>query len=101
MQRFVTAYYQVHEQVKNEYFDEFIDWAAQQMNTSPEVMRKAVESEIDVWVDYPVIPEDRLESTFAYLKEYGWVEDDVDYSQTYTNEFAQVAADTLGLTEPK
>ena len=27
LQRFITAYYQVHEKVKNEYFDEFINWA--------------------------------------------------------------------------
>lgn len=101
LQRFITAYYQVHEKVKNEYFDEFIEWAAEKMSTSPETMRKAVESEIDVWRDYPVIPEDRLETTFHYLKEYGWVEEGVDYSDTYTNEFAQVAADTLGLTDPE
>lgn len=101
LQRFVTAYYQVHEEVKNEYFDEFIDWAAEQMNTTPEIMRTAVESEIDVWLDYPVIPEDRLAATFEYLKQYGWVDENVDYKGTYTNEFAQVAADTLGLTDPE
>lgn len=101
LQRFLTAYYQVHEKVKNEYFDEFIDWAAEKMSTSPETMRKAVESEIDVWRDYPIIPVERLKTTFNYLREYGWVEESVDYSDTYTNEFAQVAADTLGLTDPE
>ncbi len=101
LQRFITAYYQVHEQVKKEYFDEFIDWAAQKMNTTSDIMRTAVNSEIDVWFDYPVIPEERLKTTFKYLKEYGWIEDDVDYSETYTNEFAQAAAETLGLTDPE
>lgn len=101
LQRFITAYYQVHEKVKNEYFDEFVDWAAEKMNTSPETMRKAIESEIDVWLDYPVIPVKRLETTFNYLKEYNWIDENVDYSETYTNEFAQVAADTLGLTDPE
>ena len=100
LQRFITAYYQVHEAVKNEYFDEFITWAAEYMNTSEETMRKAIESEIDVWLDYPVIPEDRLAVTFDYLKQYGWVDGNVDYTGTYTNEFAQVAADTLGLKDP-
>ena len=101
LQRFITAYYQVHEEVKNKYFDEFVEWAAKQMNTTPEVMKKAVDSEIDVWLDYPVIPEDRLETTFQYLKEYGWVDENVDYSKTYTNEFAQSAADALGMTDPE
>lgn len=101
LQRFVTAYYQVHEQVKNEYFDEFITWAAEQMNTTEDLMRKAVESEIDVWLDYPVIPEDRLEATVGYLKQYGWLDEDVDYSGTYTNEFAKKAADALGMTDPE
>ena len=101
LQRFLTAYYQVHEEVKNDYFDEFVAWAAKEMNTSEEVMRKAIESEIDVWLDYPVIPEDRLATTFEYLKEYGWVDENVSYEGTYTNEFAQVAADTLGMTDPE
>lgn len=101
LQRFVTAYYQVHEQVKNECFDEFVKWAAEEMNTSEESMRKAIESEIDVWLDYPVIPEDRLEATVGFLKQYGWLEEDVDYSVTYTNEFAIKAAKNLGLTDPE
>ena len=91
----------MHEKVKNEYFDEFITWLAQQMDVSEDVMRKAVEDEIDVWSDYPVIPEDRVEKTVEYLKEYGWVDPDVSYEGTYTNEFAQVAADTLGMTDPE
>ena len=101
LQRFLTAYYQVHEEVKNDYFDEFVAWAAKEMNTSEEVMRKAIESEIDVWLDYPVIPEDRLATTFEYLKEYGWGDENVSYEGTYTHEFAQVAADTLGMTDPE
>ena len=101
LQRFLTAYYQVHEEVKNDYFDEFVAWAAKEMNTSEDVMRKAIESEIDVWLDYPVIPEDRLATTFEYLKEYGWVDENVSYEGTYTNEFAQVAADALGMTDPE
>ena len=44
---------------------------------------------------------DRLATTFEYLKEYGWVDENVSYEGTYTNEFAQVAADTLGMTDPE
>lgn len=101
LQRFLTAYYKVHEEVKNQYFDEFISWAAKQMNTSEEVMRDAVESEIDVWSDYPVIPKDRLEKTLEYLKQYGWVDEGVTLDGTYTNEFAEKAAEELGMTAPK
>ena len=36
-----------------------------------------------------------------HLKEYGWVDENVSYEGTYTNEFAQVAADTLGMTDPE
>ncbi|MBR6396241.1 MAG: ABC transporter substrate-binding protein [Lachnospiraceae bacterium] len=101
LQRFVTAYYKVHEQVKNEYFDEFIEWGSEYLNTDKDVLREAVLSEIDVWLDYPVIPEDRLEKTFEYLKEYGWVENDVTLEGTYTNEFALKAAEELGLKDPE
>lgn len=101
LQRLVTAYYKVHEQVKNEYFDEFVSWAAETMNTSEEVMRDAIESEIDVWLDYPVIPEDRLGKTFEYLKQYGWIEGDVDVKSTYDNSFAEKAAEELHLTDPE
>lgn len=100
LQRFLNAYYEVHEKVENEYFDEFITWLAQQMDVSEDVMRKAVEDEIDVWSDYPVIPEDRVEKTVEYLKEYGWLDENVQAEGTYTNEFAEKAAETLGLTDP-
>lgn len=101
LQRFVTAYYQVHEQVKNEYFDEFVTWAAKEMNASEEIMRNAIESEIDVWLDYPVIPEDRLATTFDYLKQYGWIDENVSYEGTYDNTFAIEAARVLGMTDPE
>lgn len=101
LQKFITAYYKVHEQVKNEYFDEFVAWAAKEMNTDEEVMRKAIESEIDVWLDYPVIPEDRVDKTVDLLKQYGWLEEDVQVEGTYTNEFAEKAAEELGLTDPE
>lgn len=101
LQRFITAYYQVHEEVKNEYFDEFVSWAAEQMNTTEEVMRTAIESEIDVWLDYPVIPEERLNRTVEILKEYGWLDADINAEGTYNNEFAVKAAEELGLTDPE
>ena len=101
LQRFLTAYYTVHEQVKNEYFDEFVTWAAEKMNTSEEIMKTAIESEIDVWVDYPVIPEDRLEKTVEYLKQYGWMDESVTLEGVYTNEFALKAAEELGMTDPE
>lgn len=101
LQKFLTAYYKVHEEVKNEYFDEFVTWAAEQMNTSEDIMRQAIEAEQDVWFDYPVIPEDRIATTVEYLKNYGWLDEDVSAEGTYTNEFAQKAAEELGLTDPE
>lgn len=101
LQRFITAYYTVHEEVKNEYFDEFVKWAAEQMNTSEEVMRNGIESEMDVWFDYPVIPEERLNRTVEILKEYGWLDKNVKAEGTYNNEFAQRAADELGMEDPE
>lgn len=101
LQRFLTAYYKVHEEVKNEYFDEFVTWASEQMNTTEDIMKNAIESEIDVWLDYPVIPEDRIDQTVEYLKDYGWLDKEVQAEGTYTNEFAQKVADELGLSEPE
>lgn len=100
LQRVITAYYKVHEEVKNEYFDEFIAWAAEKMNTNEEVMRKAVESEIDVWTDYPVIPVDRVNNTIDILHQYGWLDENVTAEGTYDNTFAEKAAEELGLEDP-
>ncbi len=100
LQRVITAYYKVHEEVKNEYFDEFIAWAAEKMNTDEEVMRKAVESEIDVWTDYPVIPVDRVNNTIDILHQYGWLDENVTAEGTYDNTFAEKAAEELGLEDP-
>lgn len=101
LQRFLTAYYKVHEEVKNEYFDEFVTWAATQMNTTEDIMKNAIESEIDVWLNYPVIPEDRIDQTVEYLKDYGWLDKEVETEGTYTNEFALKVAAELGLSEPE
>ncbi len=100
LQRFVTAYYKVHEEVKNEYFDDFIKWAAETMSTDEEVMRNAVNAEIDVWLDYPVIPEDRLDYTVDLMKKYGWMDENVSVEGSFTNEFAIKAAQDLGLKDP-
>ena len=100
LQRVITAYYKVHEEVKNEYFDEFIAWAAEKMNTDEEVMRNAVESEIDVWTDYPVIPVDRVNNTIDILHQYGWLDENVTAEGTYDNTCAEKAAEELGLEDP-
>lgn len=101
LQKFITAYYKVHEAVKNEYFDEFVAWASEEMNTSEDVLRKAVESEIDVWLDYPVIPVDRVKTTLSILNSYGWLEDKVDnLDNIINNTFAEKAAQELGMTDP-
>ena len=100
LQRFITAYYKVHEEVKNEHFDEFVAWAAETMNTDEEVMRKAIESEIDVWLDYPVIPVERVNKTVDILHQYGWLDESVNADGTYDNTFAEKAAEELGLTDP-
>ncbi|MBQ8509446.1 MAG: ABC transporter substrate-binding protein [Clostridia bacterium] len=101
LQKFITAYYKVHELVKNEYFDEFITWASKEMNTTEEVMRDAVESEIDVWLDYPVVPIDRVETTLDILLDYGWLEDEIDdLDNIINNTFAENAAKELGMTDP-
>lgn len=100
LQRFITAYYKVHEEVKHNHFDEFVAWAAKNMNTDEEVMRKAILSEIDVWLDYPVIPEERLYRTIGFQKEYGWVGDEIKVEGTFDNTFAKKAAEELGLKDP-
>ncbi|MBR1770792.1 MAG: ABC transporter substrate-binding protein [Lachnospiraceae bacterium] len=100
LQRFVTAYYKVHEEVKNEHFDEFVTWAAEYMNTDEAVMRKAIESEIDVWLDYPVIPVDRVNNTVDILHQYGWMDASVTADGTYDNTFAEKAAAELGMEDP-
>lgn len=100
LQRVITAYYTVHEQVKNEYFDEFIKWVSEQMNVDEDVMRTAVESEKDVWLDYPVIPEDRVNNTVDILHQYGWLDENITADGTYDNTFAIKAAEELGMEDP-
>lgn len=101
LQRFITAYYKVHERVKNEFFDEFIAWASVEMDTPEEILRTAVESEIDVWLDYPVIPTDRVETTLGILNQYGWLEEEItNLDSIIDNSFAEKAAQELNMTDP-
>ena len=71
------------------------------MNTDKDDLRKAVQNEIDVWLDYPVVPTDRVRNTLKILNEYGWLEDEIsDLSGIIDNSFAEKAAQELGLKDP-
>ena len=41
-----------------------------------------------------------VNNTIEYLKQYGWLEGDINTAETYTNEFAIKAAEELGLEDP-
>lgn len=96
LQRVVTAYYKVHEYVKN-HKDEFYPWAAEFLGVDIDILKTAMESEIELWTDEPVIDPSRLQKTVDMLIEYGFLREGVDIDDTYDNQFATVAAKELGL----
>ncbi len=96
LQRVITAYYKVHEEVKAN-LDEFYPWAAEFLGIDEATARTAIEAEIELWTDEPVIDPARLQKTVDMLVEYGFLRDEVTIDDTYDNTFAEVAAKELGL----
>lgn len=96
LQRVVTAYYKVHEEVKAN-LDDFYPWAAEFLGIDEATAKTAIESEIELWTDEPVIEPARLQKTVDMLVEYGFMNEGVNIEDTYDNTFAEVAAKELGL----
>ncbi|CAM4465883.1 ABC transporter substrate-binding protein [Paenibacillus phoenicis] len=100
VERVLEVYFYANEYAKT-HFDEFIPWAAEYLNLDEETTREAIEAEIELWENNPIVDVDRLQVTEDLLTEYGMQRDKVSVDGTVDNQFAEKVAKTLKLDKYK
>ncbi len=97
IERILEVYYYVNEYCKNN-FDVFIPWAATYLNLDEETAREAIESEIVLWENDPIVSVERLQVTEDLLFKYGMQKESFDVSEgVVDNRFAEKIAQQLKL----
>ncbi|MGI6005286.1 MAG: ABC transporter substrate-binding protein [Christensenellales bacterium] len=97
VERVLEVYYYVNEFCKNN-FDVFIPWAATYLNMDEATAREAIEAEIVLWENDPIVDTSRLQVTEDLLFKYGMQKESYDVSEgVVDNQFAEKIAQQLKL----
>ncbi|MFP4976718.1 ABC transporter substrate-binding protein [Paenibacillus sp. CN-4] len=98
--RVLEVYFYANEYAKT-HLDEFIPWAAEYLNLDEATARKAIESEIELWENDPIVDVNRLQVTEDLLTEYGMQREKISVDGTVENRFAEAVAKELKLGKYK
>ena len=96
VERILEVYFYANEYAKNN-FDEFIPWAAAYLNIDEETAREAIEAEIVLWENDPIVDVDRLQVTEDLLTKYGMQREAHNVDGVVDNQFAEKIAKELKL----
>ncbi|MDO3409278.1 ABC transporter substrate-binding protein [Saccharibacillus sp. CPCC 101409] len=100
VQRVLEVYFYANEYAKT-HMDEFIPWAAEYLGLDEATAREAIESEIVLWENDPIVDPSRLQVTEDLLHEYGMQRDEISVDGTVDNTFAEAVAKELKLGKYK
>ncbi|MEK4516014.1 ABC transporter substrate-binding protein [Paenibacillus sp. FSL H8-0122] len=100
VERVLEVYFYANEYAKT-HLDEFLPWAAKYLNLDEKTARTAIESEIVLWENDPIVDKDRLQVTEDLLNEYGMQRDKISVDGTFDNTFAENVAKRLKLGKYK
>lgn len=96
VERILEVYFYANEYAKNN-FDVFIPWAATYLNIDEETAREAIESEIVLWENNPIVDIERLQVTEDLLTKYGMQREAHSVDGVVDNQFAEKVAEQLKL----
>lgn len=96
VKRVLEVYYYANDYAKN-HLDEFLPWASKYLNIDQDVAREAIESEIELWENDPVVQPERLQATEDLLKKYGMQKQAYPVDNVYDNKIADEVARELKL----
>ncbi|MGE5614491.1 MAG: ABC transporter substrate-binding protein [Bacillota bacterium] len=96
VERVLEVYFYANNYAKNN-MDEFIPWAAKYLNVDEETARKAIEAEIVLWENDPVVDTKRLQVTEDLLTKYGMQRESYPVDGVVDNRFAEKIARKLKL----
>lgn len=96
LERVLEVYYYANQYVKT-HLDEVLPWLATYLNISEETAKKAIESEIVLWENNPVVDVNRLQITEDLLTEYGMQKETINVDGVVNNTAAEMIAKKLKL----
>jgi len=96
VERVLEVYFYANNYAKN-HMDEFIPWAAKYLNIDEETAREAIEAEIVLWENDPVVDTKRLQVTEDLLTKYGMQRESYSVEGTVDMRFAEKIAKELKL----
>jgi len=96
VERVLEVYFYVNEYAKR-HLDEFIPWAAGYLNVDEDTAREAIEAEIVLWENDPVVDTSRLQVTEDLLAKYGMQRESYRVDGVVDNRFAEKVANSLKL----
>lgn len=100
VERVLEVYFYANEYAKT-HLDEFIPWAAKYLNLDEKTAKAAIESEIVLWENNPIVDTNRLQVTEDLLTKYGMQRDKISVDGTVDNTFAEHVAKRLKLGKYK
>lgn len=96
VERVLEVYFYANQFCKT-HFDEFIPWAAKYLNVDEDTARAAIEAEIVLWENDPVVDTSRLQVTEDLLYKYGMQKESFPVEGVVDNRFAEQIAEQLKL----
>ncbi|MEK5026793.1 MULTISPECIES: ABC transporter substrate-binding protein [Paenibacillus] len=94
VERLLEVYFYANEYAKT-HLDEFYPWAAEYLNQDEETIKKAINSEIILWENNPIVDTKRLQVTEDLLTKYGMQREAISVDGVVDNTFADKVAKTL------
>lgn len=96
VERILEVYFYANNYAKT-HLDEFIPWAAKYLNIDKETAKKAIEAEIVLWENDPIVDTKRLQVTEDLLTKYGMQRESYNVDGVVDNQFAEKVAQKLKL----
>lgn len=96
VERALEVYFFANNYAKT-HLDVFLPWAAAYLNTDLETAKTAIESEIVLWENNPIVDTERLQVTEDLLTKYGMQRESYNVDSVVDNQFAEKIAKELKL----
>lgn len=96
VKRILEVYYYANNYAKT-HQDVFLPWAAKYLNIDEDTAKEAIQSEIELWENDPIVQPKRLQETENLLTKYGMQKQAYPVDNVYDNTFADQIASELKL----
>jgi len=96
VKRLLEVYFYANNYAKT-HLDEFLPWASKYLNVDEATAREAIESEIVLWENDPIVDTNRLQVTEDLLTKYNMQKQSYSVTNVVDNQFAEQIAKELKL----